>query len=974
MNSLKMSPFYRKLSTVETMVSQVSDQYPDLQPALDDLLYPIVFLTRLAKEAEGVLANDPNCIERMRYLLVPAATEESYIRDAVSELLPSKEAMTARDFQKLKDNIDLNDTFIHYGELVVLALATGRVGMQPFNLTESTNDFIDVVKFYALATLPVQALLRVLYAGMDIDNFIVSIGRQAKRNGNYVLLKSLARTFWDSRELASAIAIDELINEVKRFFEHKDLITDWDGLTPDSINIKGIQTKVNEVKFRLHIDSDYDPDKHGESLQAYFVWESANDGDNLGYITRMESLSTLDKDYKLTNHRLKIKDYDHPSGWLALQTALDIESTRNFCENMKEHWASINSTYPVLKQACWPIPLDKIPDLTLDSQILPVIRREQNNKWGPEIIEKSLILPDKKSVAGDSVPTAAVEIKYHALTTPTFRLERLSGEGSGEIAMETKSIDDEFARFEFSLEQLTEKDRTLALSMYAGKRKTAYDVELIDMSGWFNAAIGGAAEEDIVDENGADGDTDAGGVVVIPGDTANLSALSVVMVRPGLLQTISATNTSVNHAAKVFQVDYDNAANALQALAQHSNLQLKEISLPFQSDEEVSYLTDEVNLSEESKERLLDRLSDMAEHSLGLPGALWISLIKSAKSFFKVGLSSNAHGLIVATPDRLNQAYDQLSMIVGPRVETRPEESVNFDIHVINGAVSVDRFIIREPRILKSVNQAAVPSQWVALGYAKNRQLLFERRINFPCETFSGEIYLTLPDYPDLEKIELRYLPQLFAIEVTSITQPKIAEASVRLLSNASVLKGSAFRPVMPSPKTRLISIQKIPGAVNIAAQYDRSTHFLSWSKGHSAGLDTRLKISIRNRFLSRVFVEPSRNTNKLKLDQLVVKDSEVESLESLDLSISDGWNIKHLSLSKKDNPFAIDGRKLLPRHAGKGIYWIDSDRSAGDTIDVEWYVNDKKQFSHPVPIDVAVHLPDVEETAEIRIEMHLLG
>ncbi|MCU7935194.1 MAG: hypothetical protein KZQ99_09985 [Candidatus Thiodiazotropha sp. (ex Dulcina madagascariensis)] len=958
MNSLKMSPFYRKISTVETMISDVSAQYPDMQPALDDLIYPILFLTRLANEAGGVLANDPNSIERMRYLLVPVATEEAYIRDAVSELLPSRSDYDDEAFERLKSKIDLNDTFIHYGELVVLALAAGRVGMQPFNLTNSTKTFIDVIKFYALATLPVQALLRALYTGLDINNFILSIGRQSKTQPNYMLLKSLARTFWDSRELASAIAIDELMQEVENYFKTRDF-TGWDG--GKGIAIKNIALKVSNASHRIHIDSDFDPAQHGDSLKAFFVWERVIDGDKSGYATQPEALTGTD--YKLTGNTLKINDYDHPSGWLGLQTEADLEMSQKFRARMNEHWKKINAKHPVL--TAWPVPLEKLPGNTEDSRIIPIIKREKSNKWGPGIIEKNIIFPDQSEMADGSDALAKLEIKFVSATKPRFKLESHRETGSVEIPIETVSMDEPYATFAFALDPLTEADRNLYLSLYAGKRNAAYDIEPIDLSHWLADVTEGDAEDETLDATSPTGSVDT--VEVSVTDTPSIDT-PIVVVRPGLLHTTAGDSAPADNAAKVMQVSSDTATAVIDALGRHANLSFNPVRLPFMADEEVTFLSEEDTLSDNAAQAVLDRLAAMAERTSGMPGAIWVSLVESSPSFYKVGLSTNSNGLIAATPDRLNQAYDQLRLLAPSANNATPEDAVNLGITALNGALSTDKFIHREQRILQN-NMATIPSQWVAIGYSKNRQLLFERRINFPSETFSGDITLSLPDLADLDKIELRYMPQLFAIEVTSITQPKLAEASVRLLSNASALKGSAFRPVTPTPKIRLITLQKIAGEVDVKAEYNPTTHHISWSKGHSAGLDTQVRIHIRNSAVSRVFTQPTGNTNRLNLDNMLFKHSEATDIQAFELSVSDGWNSKSDRLETSDHQLALDSRALLPRTAGDSLFWADIDDAPGSDARVNWYVNDKQQFADSVPADTAVRLSGAGQTASVRVE-----
>ena len=302
-------------------------------------------------------------------------------------------------------------------------------------------------------------------------------------------------------------------------------------------------------------------------------------------------------------------------------------------------------------------------------------------------------------------------------------------------------------------------------------------------------------------------------------------------------------------------------------------------------------------------------------------------------------------------------------------------QTVTLYAQVENGALSIDKFIQRDQRILHQLIHPT-PSQWIAIGYSDSRHILFETRIHLPSEIYSGPMQLTLPNYDNLEKIELRYQPELFAIEFASPTQARVGEAAVRLLTNSSVHKGTAFRPVTPVPNKRLITLQKISGNVSLSAVFNESSQTLYWQQGHSSGLQTQVAVYIGNGQIRRILKPYDAAINSLGLTQLTLKSSEAAMIEGITVVVSDGWNTKESEL-KTEVGMQLNGQGILPRQLNDRVYWADIDweklkqldyTEYSDNRTLRWSVNGKISFRR-VPLNYAVLLPPGTDKASIELE-----
>ncbi len=972
MKNPKINLFLKDVSHFENMFDAITADYPELKPLMDDLLYPMKFLQSLADEATGVLKNNSNSIEQMRFLLNPATVEEHDIRDAVSELLPSKD----EDYDKLDCHIDIDDSLIHFGELLIIALAAGRAGMNKFNLTDSIDEYIDIVKFNALATLPLQVLAGVLRTGRSIDNFIQSYLHQAKSSDNFIFLKTLVKTFWDKRGLASARNIEIITKEVKAFFTTCSLTSGWDGTKTIAIRKIELKPKSDSVKYPIHVHTNYSGEK--EKIIAYFVWDSVNDGDNRGFVTKIHEFPVAK--YQKQKNIFIIDDCDHPSGWLGLQLDSEQKEMLDFAKQLAAYWEEKNKSISLLEN--WPIPLCHLPhndDQEPQNDLVPVIEREQSNKWGPEILEESISYLTEHNNDGEATHLAELKLRFRSHVTPSFTVSNYESNDAHEFSLSEKDRTENTITLFFNLDELSENDTFILVDLYTDEREDAYDTELVELGNWQQYIADNSATDDNGDSTGdnssdgtGDGDSSGDGGSNGQPDGSQNTTIPIFVIRPGILESVSEDTQEETNMASVFQVDENAADEAIYTLTNSVNYNFQEKSLPFNSDSEVTVEADDIALDEAEQIKLLKQLKFMSETTLGQEKAVWISLVKSDTPFYRVALSTGSNGLIVSTTDKLVEAFEELKRRVNPANPAKSEDTIAMQAHVFNGALSIDKFVSRQRRILQN-NDDPVPSQWIAIGYYNNRQLAFEQRINLPSEHFTGIINLNVPDDPNLEKIELRYQPELFAIEVASVTQPRLTEASVRLMSNASVLRGNTFRQVTPSPKKRLIVLQRKAGDLTLIASYNENRNALNWRERHSSGIETRVSVYVENSHVTRVFDSFPKNVNSLDLNNFVIKDTEQEELKHFEITVSDGWNSKSATLSNADNQFSIDARDLLPRRASGNIYWVDpgsySDNVNSNTR-VYWKIDGEDYFDNSVSIFNAVELPDNIDKSQIEIEI----
>lgn len=969
MTSQSMNLFSSNIEIYQKLFEEISLAHPELNQLMDDLIYPMKFLCRLAQEAEGVLNNDPNSIEKMRYLLIPASSGSHDIQEAVSELLPKSEN-NYRDLLTTS-SMEADDGFIHYGELVICALAAGRVGMQSFNFSRASSEFIDIVKMNAWATLPVQALARVLRAGFNIDNFIDALKQQAKNGNSMLFLKTLAKAFWDTRELVSACAVDNLMSEVKVYFEKCSQTDGWNGSGAIEINHAVLNSFAEENKYPLELLTNVEGEK--EKLIACFVWENESSGESTGFEIQKKSLN---KQYKKDKNKVNIGIFEHHSGWVGLQTEEEIQEQVKFCARIILFWKEKNASNDILLR--YAIPLERLPGQSSRYEFFPIVRRENGNRWGPEIRRTDIELFENTNINGEVQAVARIQVDYLSEFPVYFQLAPFSDqENTLEFHMAGENLEVGSGILELDTRKISANEDSLLLSLYVEGRAIPFDQEVIDIKNWIrhfpNEGSDSHGDEsgEVDDGNdvGGDGGGNSGngddGQSENPGNTdinpGNI--LNYVLVRPAILEPI--TDASDAHYADVKQVPYANAVKELQRFLASENTSAGIVSLPVELDEEVTFISDSTFLDERQQCVLLNQLNEMSDSVVDSPANVWLSIVESSNSFYKVDVTTNSNGLIVCTLDKLSEAFQALGQyrtVINSGQLNTPESALVFEARLFNGEITVDSMLRREKRILNNDGNIS-PSPWLAFGYSRNSNLLFEHRVNLPSPIFSGRVVVTLPDTvepeEELDKIELRYQPELFAIEVGEIRKPRIANATIRQLSTVSMLKGAAFRRVSPMPTKQLVTLHRVSGSVKINLDFIPQSNTVEWVMSHTAGLDTDVAIIVGNNDLKRIFRRPTQYIRSLNFDNVSFKKSQKDSLGYFQFIASDGWNSRDKILDKTIPGLKLKTHDYLPREKN-GVYWVDPDihKSVNENTRVNWLVNGKNIFGQSIHVKHAVRIP----------------
>ena len=983
MNNSMTKLFSRELSAFEEDFHQISKDFPELKSHMDELLYPMKFLNRLWNEAQDALNNEVGSIEQMRFIIGPSLVEGQEIRDAVNELLPAAESCDAPTLTQLS----VDKSLIHFGALLVTLLAAGRAGMKPFNLADSSNEFIDIVKYNALATIPMQELANILKENRPIDSFIDSFLHQANNYDSFTFLKTMILTFWSSDGLATARRIEEVTKLAKDFFANVDDLDEWNGKNSIQIIRSEFLHTCEGAEYPINIETDYSAEKI--PLALYFMFKKI---DNTGYVSRLRDLSTKNYAKKSNSNTFRFDDFNHQSGWLHIQTETEREDLNCFAENLLNHWKSINESENLFSD--WPIPLDCFPLNESNAILPPIINRKSSNHWGPEIVSIS------HSVLLDENDSPAVELKVEisqSSVAPTFEVMNFLSPSSHTFAID-QSIEKNIATIRFSSDELRKADRFIEVFLYIKQnREEFYDAKRTDLNDWQ------AQVDQLTDTTDSDTTTHTPSPTTSPsqgntpsrttaptpsagngdggqqGEYDDQQTIPLVFVLPGILTPTSEDERSVTNMARVYQVSQEQVNDSIYTLYQSTPFSFTRVHLPLIKDQETDLNVEDLNLSEENFDSLLSQLSYLSANTKGAENAIWISLVESETSHYVTGSSTGASGLIVTTSDSIVEAFNTvINQKNEQKIAGKLSSAISISAQIKNGALSENSSVVSFQMRQLDNSSANTPSQWVAYGYTNDMQILFEERINISSDIYSGPVAIDLPFYQKLNRIELRYQPELYAIEIASVTQPRVAEAAIKLLPNESILRGSTFRRFTPRPAKELIVFQRKAGELFLTnVLLDINSNRLNWQASHSSGITTHSFVSLtNNEGIERVYQNLPANTSYMDLSSISVDTHQAQILESINVLVSDGWNVKSSQLSPENIQERITVRNLVPRLANhsRSIYWIDTsgfENLIPDFTQVYWKVGEHRLFdSEEIFINQAVHLNEDIDPSEVTIEL----